>query len=197
MFPATFRIQVGDTGVYLAFWVRAERRRLRVAPVALRLPLVARIKRIAARGLEPDGRLKHSADRRIERLKTERTRPMPPTVVLVSRDWQTRALLRAQLIEEGSSVRAYESLRDAAPALKSSLFRPSLLVAELSGDESPPELDQLLALAVRLPVWVLASRSDVAEATLKGRAFEAVLFRPIDLSDLVRRVKRRLKELTH
>jgi hypothetical protein len=50
MFPATFRIQVGETGVYLAFWVRSGRRRLRLAArVAPRLTLVARIKSVAAK----------------------------------------------------------------------------------------------------------------------------------------------------
>lgn len=122
---------------------------------------------------------------------------MAPTLVLVSRDWQTRALLRAQLLEEGCRVRAYESVRDAGAALDRSLFPPSLLIVELSGEESPPDLEQLSTLAGRLPVWVLASHSDVDEAALKGHGFEAVLFRPIDMSDLVRRVKRRLNELTH
>jgi hypothetical protein len=53
MFPARFRIDVGDTGIYLAFWVRAGRRRRRrlprSAPVAPRPALGARIKRLAAR----------------------------------------------------------------------------------------------------------------------------------------------------
>jgi DNA-binding NtrC family response regulator len=120
---------------------------------------------------------------------------MPPTVVLVSRDWQTRALLRAQLIEEGCSVRAFESLRDATAELPTSPGQPSLLIAGLSGDESPPEVEQLSALAVRLPVWVLASHSDVDAAALKSRGFEMVLFRPLDMSALVERVKQKLKEL--
>ena len=115
--------------------------------------------------------------------------------MLVSRDWQTRALLRAQLLEEGCSVRAYESLSDAIPAFERAPFRPSLLVVELSGDEPPSAIEQLSTLAARLPVWVLASHSDVGEAALKGRGFETVLFRPIDISDLVKRVKHRLRKL--
>ena len=117
--------------------------------------------------------------------------------MLISRDWQTRALLRAQLLEEGCSVRAYESLSDVFRALGRTPFGPSLLITELSGDEGASELEKLSALARRLPVWVLASHSDVDEASLRGRGFETVLFRPIDMSDLLERVKRRLMESTH
>lgn len=120
-----------------------------------------------------------------------------PTVVLVSRDWQTRALLRAQLLEEGLRVRAYESLTDATPELTRNSFKPSMLIIELSGNESPLELEQLSALAAPLTVWVLASHSDVDEASLKERGFEKVLFRPLDMRELVEDVKRRLSEWTH
>ena len=93
-------------------------------------------------------------------------------------------------------MQAYESLSDAVRALERSPFRPSLLIAELSGDEPAPDFKQLSALALRLPAWILASHSELDEASLKDRGFEAVLFRPIDMSDLVRRVKQRLKELS-
>jgi DNA-binding response OmpR family regulator len=116
--------------------------------------------------------------------------------MLVSSDWRTRALLRAQLLEEGCSVRAYELLRDAFRAIGRTPFPPSLLIAELSGDDSANEMDQLSALARLLPVWVLASHSDVNEAVLGGRGFEMILFRPIGMSDLVDRVKSRLKRLS-
>jgi hypothetical protein len=105
---------------------------------------------------------------------------MAATVVLVSGDWQTRALLRAQLLEEGCSVHAFESLGDAAPAF-AGLARPLLVIAELSGDELPAELTQLSALAVGRPVWVLAKHSEVDEATLRGRGFEAAFFRPVHI----------------
>jgi response regulator RpfG family c-di-GMP phosphodiesterase len=72
-----------------------------------------------------------------------------------------------------------------------------MLVAELSGSDSRSELEQLSELAARLPVWVLASHSDVDETILKGRGFETLLFRPVDMGDLVRRTKRRLEELAH
>jgi len=130
-------------------------------------------------------------------LKSESSGPILARLVLVSRDWQTRALLRAQLLEEGCQVRAYQTLQDAAAELKAGDPQPRILIAELSGDNWRSELEQLSELARRLPVWVLASHSDVDEAILTRRGFEAVLFRPLDMGDLVRRVKRRLVELSH
>lgn len=118
-------------------------------------------------------------------------------MVLVSRDWQTRALLRAQLLEEGCLVRAYETLQDAGAELRAFDLHRRMLMAELSRDEWQSELQQLSELAGRLPVWILASRSDVDETALEGRGFETILFRPVDMSDLVRRVKQRLEELSH
>ena len=131
----------------------------------------------------------------MERLEPNSSDGSQARLVLVSRDWQTRALLRAQLLEEGCPVRAYETLPDAAAELKAGALKPTLLVAELSGGDWRSELKQLSELAGRLPVWVLASRSDVDEVVLKGQGFETVLFRPVDMGDLVRRVKRRLEEL--
>jgi len=133
----------------------------------------------------------------MEVLKPEPFAGNPARLVLVSRDWQTRALLRAQLLEESCLVRAFETLQDAAAELKAGDLQPRMLIADLSGDQWRSELEQLSGLTGRLPVWVLASHSHVDEVTLKGRGFETVLFRPFQMGDLVRRVKQRLEELSH
>ena len=128
-------------------------------------------------------------------------------VLIVSRDWRSRALLRAELIDQGVAVRAYESLRDARGALTAPGFKPGLLVADLARAAGLPEMpgeppdetsladevDQLAELARQLPVWVLASHSDVGESELEGRGFEAVLFRPVGLGELAESIKRRLE----
>jgi CheY-like chemotaxis protein len=119
-------------------------------------------------------------------------------VLIVSGDWRSRALLRAQLIEEGCEVRAYESLRDAAGVLrispeaikKTSGFTTGLVVADLSENGTRHEMDQLLRLTQRVPVWVIASRRGTPEPELKG--FERVFFRPVDMRDLVEEIKRRV-----
>jgi DNA-binding NtrC family response regulator len=113
-------------------------------------------------------------------------------VLIVSRDWRSRALLRAQLLEEGLLVRAYESIRDAATVIGSRSFKPGLLVADISDDGRQNEIDRL-AHAVRLmPVWVIAGRATVNEAELRDRGFERVFFRPVGIGELVEAIKQRL-----
>ena len=52
-------------------------------------------------------------------------------VVLLEKDWPTRALLRAQLIEEGLEVEAIETAGEAFAMLQGPEPRPSLLIADL------------------------------------------------------------------
>jgi DNA-binding response OmpR family regulator len=114
-------------------------------------------------------------------------------VLLVSRDWHTRALLRAQLIEEGCPVMAFESLKDVEQELRRSAFEPALLIADLaSGGRAASEIEQLSAWTRRLPVWVLATHSLGIDDELEGRGFEAVIFRPVGIEELVERIKQRL-----
>jgi DNA-binding response OmpR family regulator len=117
-------------------------------------------------------------------------------VLLVSRDWRTRALLRAQLIEEGCPVMAFESVADAEEELQRSAFEPGLLIAEIAepagGEPAASEVAQVSAWTRRVPVWVLATHSLGTESALEGRGFEAVIFRPFGIKELVERVKQRL-----
>jgi DNA-binding NtrC family response regulator len=115
-------------------------------------------------------------------------------VVLVGRDWQTRALLRAQLIEEGLEVEAVETVREALPTLQEPALRPSLLIADLYSSEDPStEIEQLAAWAAQIPIWIIAGRNLLAEPPLKGRGFELILVRPIDMGELVEQIKRRIE----
>ena len=114
-------------------------------------------------------------------------------ILLVGEDWKTRALLRAQLIEEGLDVEAHESVGAALRDSEDTALLPWLLVADLSASGDPAaELDQLARWSRRIPVWVIASRSVTDEKSLQGRGFEAVLFRPVDLGKLVEQIKQRL-----
>lgn len=115
-------------------------------------------------------------------------------VVLVGKDWTARALLRAQLIEEGLGVEAFEKVSDALARLEGSAVSPALLLADISASDDPrAELDQLAPQAQTLPVWIIAARNLIAASHLGGRGFEVVLFRPVDLGQLVERIKQRLK----
>ena len=114
-------------------------------------------------------------------------------ILLVGEDWRTRALLRAQLIEEGLEVEAHESVGAALRDSENAALLPLLLVAGVSASGDPAaDLDQLARWSRKIPVWVIASRSVIDEKSLQGRGFESVLFRPVDLGKLVEQIKRRV-----
>ena len=113
-------------------------------------------------------------------------------VLLIGKDWKARALLRAQLLEEGVKVKAYETAADALDGLVQGTH---LIIADLSASEQPSvELDQLALWAKRIPTWLLASHSVIAENAVRGRGFERVLFRPVLVGELVAEIKERLKK---
>src|SRR5271157_1485571 len=58
-------------------------------------------------------------------------------VLLAGKDWQARALLRAQLIEEGVSVEAYETVDEALAQLEWCFPLPALLIADISTSDGP------------------------------------------------------------
>jgi DNA-binding NtrC family response regulator len=112
-------------------------------------------------------------------------------LVLVGRDWTTRTLLRAQLLEEGVEVEAYETLEDAHQALVPAL--PALVVTDLTGSNDPEvDIHHLASLAKRVPTWIITSRSSGVATDLEGHSFERIFFRPVDLGELVGLIKRRL-----
>jgi DNA-binding NtrC family response regulator len=112
-------------------------------------------------------------------------------LVLVGREWTTRALLRAQFLEEGVEVEAYESLDDAHPSLVGS--PPALLVADLTASNDPEaDIHHLASWVKRVPTWIIASRSSRAAADLEGHGFERIFFRPVDVGELVSLIKQRL-----
>jgi len=112
-------------------------------------------------------------------------------VVLVGKDWRTRALLRAQLLEEGVQVEAYELLQDALQALVPSL--PALLVADLcASDDLRADIHFLADWTARVPTWILASHSPQVAKQLERHNFERVFFRPVDVGELVSLIRRRV-----
>jgi CheY-like chemotaxis protein len=114
-----------------------------------------------------------------------------PQLVLVGRNWTSRTLLRAQLLEEGVDVKAYESIDDALQALVPSL--PTLLVADLTASNDPEaDIHHLASYAKRVPTWIIASRSSGTAADVEGRGFERIFFRPVDVGKLVSLIKQRL-----
>jgi DNA-binding response OmpR family regulator len=114
-------------------------------------------------------------------------------VFLAGKDWQARALLRAQLIEEGFVVEAYETVEEALAQLDLHSALPALLIADISTSDHPSsEVECLTRWAKRIPIWVIASHTSSVKGGLEGRGFETVLFRPVDMGKLVEQIKHRL-----
>ena len=115
-------------------------------------------------------------------------------VLLAGKDWQARALLRAQLIEEGVSVEAYETIEEALAELQRRLVLPALLIADISASDHPlADVERLTIWAKRLPTWIIASHASTVKGGLESRNFERLLFRPLDMGKLVEQVKQRLR----
>jgi DNA-binding response OmpR family regulator len=115
-------------------------------------------------------------------------------IFLAGKDWQARALLRAQLLEEGLEVEAHETVGETVASLDSRERLPDLVLADLSASDDPSFDAELLAgWAKQVPIWVIASRSLIAQKALKGLGFEVILFRPVDLGELTEQIKRRVE----
>jgi CheY-like chemotaxis protein len=115
-------------------------------------------------------------------------------ITLIVNDWKTRTLLRAQLLEEGIDVAAYESAGEAIEGFGQGATLPALLIADLASSDDPTgEAELLTAWARQIPIWIIASHNLIVDKKLKGRGFEVILFRPIDVGETVEQVKRRLE----
>ncbi len=114
-------------------------------------------------------------------------------VILAGKEWRLRALLRAQLIEEGIEVEAFASVASAVANLARTRSLPALMIADLSESSQPEaEVSALSAWAEMIPVWLVASRATLPEAVVRNRGFEKIFFRPIDLAALVSAIRGRM-----
>lgn len=105
------------------------------------------------------------------------------TILVVGRDWKFRALLRAQLREEGFDALGFETLGEAIEELTRTAPAPAVVVFDTT-DATAPEKAQLAELAERLPVLLVASAQEPVEpARLR------LLRRPVALGAVVREVK--------
>jgi DNA-binding NtrC family response regulator len=116
-------------------------------------------------------------------------------ILISGKDWNARALLRAQLIEEGFDVEAFENAQEVVRLLWTSQTMPSLLIADVFESEAPAADAVLLASWAKLvPIWILAGHSSSGPATPEGQGFERVLSRPLDVGRLVQEIKVRLAD---
>ncbi len=117
-------------------------------------------------------------------------------VILAGRDWRFRALLRAQLLEEKIDVEAYEMPREALNHLTDLKSLPRLLVADLFGSPSPKaELKLLSKWTALIPIWIILTHIFRTEESLEHQGFERVLYRPLDVAQFVKDIKKRCESL--
>jgi len=116
-------------------------------------------------------------------------------ILIAGKDWQARALLRAQLLEEGFGVEACENIPEALSTLGPGANLPGLLIADISASDEPSaDVESLSAWSRKIPIWIIARRTYIVEKGLEGHGFEMVLLRPVDLGELVDQIKQRLEE---
>jgi CheY-like chemotaxis protein len=115
-------------------------------------------------------------------------------ILIAGKDWQARALLRAQLLEEGFEVEAHETIAEALAALEPDASLPDLFIADVSESDDPSaDVDALTAWSRKVPIWILASRAFIIEKGLRGHGFEMTFLRPVDVGELVDQIKQRLE----
>ena len=114
-------------------------------------------------------------------------------ILLAGKDWQARALLRAQLLEKGFEVEAHEMVSSALSRLDQGATLPDLFIADISASDDPSaDVEALSAWTRKVSTWIIASRTYITEKSLRGHGFEMILLRPIDVGELVDQIKRRL-----
>jgi hypothetical protein len=108
----------------------------------------------------------------------------PPDIVLFAVEWQPRALIRAQLLEDGLTVVA----TDTWPMMRRHLrpgSKPRLAIVDLSGLPNPEGvLNDLRLLMKPDRVLVLTAIGTVETDTIERLGFQ-VLTRPIAIKDIV------------
>jgi DNA-binding response OmpR family regulator len=115
-------------------------------------------------------------------------------VFLASQDWKTRALLRAQLLEEGVRVEADSTVEAAVARLEASAVLPGLLIADAASSDHPSaDVERLRRWAKRVPIWLIASHALNVSVGLEPGSFEAILYLPLDMGVLVRQIKERVQ----
>lgn len=91
------------------------------------------------------------------------------------------------------TVEAFEESRGALASLAPAKPAPSLLIADLSSSGDPGSEAELLShRAHQFPIWVISSHALTVDAKLTTRGFEGILFRPVDLGELVDDIKQRV-----
>lgn len=122
-------------------------------------------------------------------------RPEPLDIVILAAEWQPRALLRAQLIEEGFEVVA----TDAWPMTRHHLrtgSKPRLAIVDLKSLPDPERvLDDLRVLMKPDRVLVVSAAGTISRPDIERRGFHA-LPRPVVIDDVVGAVRQLIRQVS-
>jgi DNA-binding response OmpR family regulator len=112
-------------------------------------------------------------------------------ILLIAADWQLRALVRAQLLEEGYAVRALPSLEIALAHLLRSGGQPRLTIVDTQGLQvEARQLVGLRRLTGQTPLILCGGVSGGGALAQEGLSPTEVLLRPFRVGDLVAQVRK-------
>jgi hypothetical protein len=116
-----------------------------------------------------------------------------PDIVLLAAEWQPRAMLRAQLIEEGFEVVATDTWIEMRRLLRPP-SRPLLAIVDLQGSPDPDRmLNDLATIMKPGRVLVLTAIGTVLPDHIQARGFRVVR-RPITIGAVVAAAARAIRE---
>jgi hypothetical protein len=116
-----------------------------------------------------------------------------PDIALLAAEWQPRALLRAQLIEEGFEVVATDTWIEMRRLLRPA-SRPRLAIIDLQGSPDPDQmLHDLATIMGPSRVLVLTAIATVLPDRIEARGFRVVR-RPITIGGIVAAAARAIRE---
>ncbi len=112
-------------------------------------------------------------------------------ILLIAADWQLRALVRAQLLEEGFDVRALPSLEIALAHLLRSGGQPRLTIVDTQGLQAEArQLSDLWRLTGHAPLILCGGALSGEALVQEGLVPAEVLLRPFRVGDLVAQVRK-------
>jgi DNA-binding NtrC family response regulator len=111
-------------------------------------------------------------------------------IILVSDDLKTRSYLRAQLLEEGAKVRAFNTIDDARHWIYIGGRVPAMVVVDTWRSRFPPEsVKWLRDISDRCPVTFLTGARDRPDPELEE--IGETIRRPISVAEVIRRIRSR------
>lgn len=110
-------------------------------------------------------------------------------VLLIAKECNPRALIRAQLSEEGYEVISSRTIEEAMTLLCRGLARPELIILDTHGQGLDERVfTDLQELAGDAPILVCTGPFNLAGLDFETMGFEHLLVRPFTIRDVVEKV---------